>query len=186
MRTVIGGFIDKAQTVFIAYRSIVDNIHLAQEILRKYARKRSSPICTLKVDIQKAYDTVIGDFLRDVLTALNFLIKFIGWLMECVTTTSYSLSINGQLHGFFNRNSGLRQGDHLSPFLFAICLEVLSRSFKHMSRSPALGFHSKCLNMRITHLDYADDLLIFSRGDFQSVSLIMNCLSEFGDMAGLE
>lgn len=54
LRQVIGGLIDKAQSAFIADRSIVDNIHLAQEILRKYARKRSSPRCTLKVDIQKA------------------------------------------------------------------------------------------------------------------------------------
>lgn len=47
------------------------------------------------------------------------------------------------------------------------------------------GFHPKCRNLRITHLAYADDLLIFSKGDAQIVSLIMNCLNNFGDMAGL-
>lgn len=105
--------------------------------------------------------------------------------MECVSATSYSLSINGQLHGFFNGKRDLRQGDPLSPFLFALCLEVLSRSLMHMSRSPTFGFHPKCLNMSLTHLVYADDLLIFSRGDYQSVSLVMKCLNEFGDMTDL-
>lgn len=73
----------------------------------------------------------------------------------------------------------------MTPFLFALCLEVLSTSLKNMSRSPAFGFHAKCQNMRLTHIAYADDLLLFARGDIQSVSLVMDCLNEFGDMAGL-
>lgn len=54
-----------------------------------------------------------------------------------------------------------------------------------MSSSPAFGFHPKCKNLNITHLAYADDLLLFSRGDVRSVSMIMNCLNRFVDMAGL-
>lgn len=56
--TVIGGIIDPAQAAFIKERSIVDNIHLAQELFRKYNRKTASPRCILKVDLQKAYDTI--------------------------------------------------------------------------------------------------------------------------------
>lgn len=62
---------------------------------------------------------------------------------------------------------------------------MLSRSLKHMSRSTMFGFHPKCLNLRITHLAYADDLLIFSKGDAQSVTLVIKCLNDFGDMTGL-
>ncbi|XP_073061666.1 uncharacterized protein [Primulina eburnea] len=75
--------------------------------------------------------------------------------------------------------------DPLSPFLFTLCLEVLSRSLKRTSRSAHFGFHPKCANLRITHLAYADDLLLLSRGDTRSVSMIMECLNNFGDMAGL-
>lgn len=77
LRRVIGSLIDDAQAAFIQGRSIVDNIHIAQELLRKYARKRGSPRCILKIDIQKAYDTVDWDFLREVLQHLNFSCKFI-------------------------------------------------------------------------------------------------------------
>lgn len=77
----------------------------------------------------------------------------------------------------------MRQGDPLHPFLFSLCLEVLSRSFKHMSRSPFFGFHPNAkISVLLTLL--AGDLLIFSKGDVKSIILIMNCLNGFGDMAG--
>lgn len=80
---------------------------------------------------------------------------------------------------------GLRQGDPLSPFLFSLCLEALSTSLKCFSLSTAFGFHPKCCNLHITHLAYADDFLLFSKGDVRSVYMIMNCLNRFGDMSGL-
>lgn len=177
--------VDGSQSAFIHGRSIVDNIHLAQELLRKYARKRISPRCTLKVDLQKAYDTVDWDFLKETLNFLNFPCRFIDWIMECVSTTSYSFSLNGHYHGLFFGKRGLRQGDPLSQFLFVIFLEVLSRSLHRMATSSAFAFHLNCKNLHITHLAYADDLLLFSHGDTGSLSLLMNCVRDFGNTAGL-
>ncbi|XP_075508007.1 uncharacterized protein LOC142544859 isoform X3 [Primulina tabacum] len=91
-------------------RSIVDNIHLAQELLRKYARKRVSKRCILKVDVQKAYDTVDWAFLEEVLIGFNFPSLFVKWIMECVSTTSYSIALNGTYHGHFKGERELRQG----------------------------------------------------------------------------
>lgn len=91
---------DLSQTAFIKDRSIVDNIHLAQELFRKYTRKNASPRCVLKVDIQKAYDTVHWGFIQEALQYLQFPQIFIGWIMECVSTTAFSVSINGNMHGF--------------------------------------------------------------------------------------
>ncbi|GJY98357.1 retrovirus-related pol polyprotein from transposon TNT 1-94 [Tanacetum coccineum] len=54
-----------------------------------------------KVDIQKVYDTVDWSFLKEVLIGFGFHLKMIAWIMKCVLTTSFSLSINGVLHGFF-------------------------------------------------------------------------------------
>lgn len=74
--TVIGGIIDPAQEAFIKDRSIVENIHL--ELFRKYNRNNASPRCILKVDLQKAYDTIHWEFLKEALEYLQFPNTFIG------------------------------------------------------------------------------------------------------------
>ena len=55
---ILDSLVDQAQSTFIQGRSMVDNIHLAQELLRKYNRKRVSPRWIAKVDIKKAFDSV--------------------------------------------------------------------------------------------------------------------------------
>lgn len=105
--------------------------------------------------------------------------------MDATVHTAFSISINGQLHGFFRGKRGLRQGDPHSPYLFTICLEMLSRSLKHAAYSPDFNFHPKCRPLGITHLAYANDLLLLSRGDFGSVNILMQCLNDFSEMAGL-
>ncbi|GJT41694.1 putative reverse transcriptase domain, reverse transcriptase zinc-binding domain protein [Tanacetum coccineum] len=114
------------QSAFISGRSISDNILLTQELMHNYHLDRGTPRCAFKVDIQKAYDTMDWNFLRTILLGFGFHNRMISWIMECVTTTSYSICINGTLHGYFQGKRGLRQGDPLSPYLFTLVMEVLT------------------------------------------------------------
>ncbi|KAL0293418.1 UNVERIFIED_CONTAM: hypothetical protein Sangu_3237400 [Sesamum angustifolium] len=95
-----------------------DNILLAQELLAGYNQMRLPERCTLKLDIQKAYDSVEWDFLLAVLKLFNFPDQFIAIIEQCISTASFSVSLNGSIHGFFKGGRGLRQGDPMSPYLF--------------------------------------------------------------------
>jgi len=78
--------------------------------------------------MKKAYDRVEWKFLFENLKQLGFHQKWISWIQQCVTTVSYSVIVNDVVSGFFSPFGGIRQGDPLSPYLFLICMEVLTRA----------------------------------------------------------
>jgi hypothetical protein len=177
--------ISPLQNAFLGGRFMSDNINLVQELLRQYGRKRSSPRCLLKVDFRKAFDSVHWVFLEQLLLQLGFPGRFVSLLMQCVSTVSYSVAVNGDLHGFFMGKSGVRQGDPLSPYLFICCMEYFSRMLTLASQQPGFRFHPKCQSHRLTHLAFADDILLLSRGDATSVRWLLRQLHLFGQTSGL-
>lgn len=104
------------------------------------------------VDIRKAFDTLSWKFLDNILAGFGFPRTFASWLMECIPTTSYSISLNGGFHGFFKGKRGIRQGAPLSPYIFVLALEYLSRMIKLNTADPNFNFHPKRANLGITHL----------------------------------
>jgi hypothetical protein len=66
--------------------------------------------------------------------------------------------LNGSPFGLFSPSRGIRQGDHLSPFLFIIGIEVISRMLHNSLRGFKISRSCPSLN----HLLFADDLVIFS------------------------
>ncbi|GJV90198.1 putative RNA-directed DNA polymerase [Tanacetum coccineum] len=108
------------------------------------------------------------------------------WIMACVTSTSFSLSINGNVHGYFKGKRGLRQGDPLSPYLFTLVMEILTRILhKRVYESANFRFHRHCEEIQLINVCFADDLFIFARGEAQSAQVIMDALEEFKLASGL-
>ncbi|KAL0294970.1 UNVERIFIED_CONTAM: hypothetical protein Sradi_6858100 [Sesamum radiatum] len=186
MQQVLDKLIDYSQNAFVPGRSIADNVLLAQELLAGYNQARLPKRCTIKIDIQKAYDSVSWEFLLASLKVFQFPRQFIVWIEQCISTATFSIALNGQLHGFFKGSRGIRQGDPISPYLFVLVMEML-HVLLHLRVQPegVFRFHWKCSELQILNLCFADDVLLFCAGDVPSVSTIIQVLEEFAALSGL-
>ncbi|XP_021979685.1 uncharacterized protein LOC110875793 [Helianthus annuus] len=174
------------QSAFVPGRRISDNVLLTQELMHNYHCNVGPPKCAFKVDIQKAYDTVDWNFLKGILFGFGFHPTMVHWIMLCVSTTTYSVCVNGEVHGFFKGSRGLRQGDPVSPYLFTLVMEVLTAILQHTVRiDNSFKFHNKCERQQIINLCFADDLFIFAKGEIASARCIMKALDSFTKMSGL-
>ncbi|XP_071719398.1 uncharacterized protein [Rutidosis leptorrhynchoides] len=130
--------------------------------------------------------TAVQDFFANgqLLTELNHTILTLLLKVEspskCVTSTSFSICITGDLYGHFKGKRGLRKGDPMSPYLFTMVMEVLTLLFKHnISVADYFRFHPKCESQQIVNLCFADDLFVFSHASVGSVKVIADALNEF-------
>ena len=121
-----------------------------------------------------------------MLLGLGFPDKFIDWIMIRLTSPKFSLVINGCPNGYFASKRGLRQGDPMSPLLFVICMEYLSRILHKLREDSEFQFHPRCKGMKLTHMCFADDLILCCKGEFKSISLLLQCFKLFSDSSGLQ
>jgi hypothetical protein len=116
------------QSAFVPGRVIQDNSIIAHEVLNTMKKKSGFVgLMALKIDTEKAFDTMEWSFLLNVLRLHGFSSIWINWISQCIFTPSFSFLINGSPFGNFKSSRGLRQGDPLSPFLYIIGADVLSR-----------------------------------------------------------
>nr|XP_016457134.1 PREDICTED: uncharacterized protein LOC107781021 [Nicotiana tabacum] len=88
-------------------------------------------------------------------------------------------------YGFFKSTRGVKQGDPISPTLFILAAEALSRGLNALHRNLHFnGFGLPKWSPKINHLSYADDIIIFSSSDATSLSLIMKVLAEYEAASG--
>lgn len=80
----------------------------------------------IKVDLEKAYDSVRWDFLQETLELTGLQEDLIRLIMQCVSTTRMSILWGGEISESFTPTRGLRQGDPLSPYLFMLYMERLA------------------------------------------------------------
>jgi len=185
LQLILPDVIGPAQTAFVPGRQISDAILLTQELMHNYHLAGTVSRCALKIDIRKAFDTVSWEFILLGLRAIGVPNAMVRWIEVCVSTAHFSVAVNGELHGFFQSARGIRQGDPLSPYLFVLAMEGLRGVLREAAQDPRYHYHWRCQQESITHLCFADDLMIFCQADMDSVRVVRRALDDFADLSGL-
>ncbi|XP_027167252.1 uncharacterized protein LOC113767379 [Coffea eugenioides] len=148
-------------------------------------RKARGHNCIFKLDMMKAFDRVSWGFLRRLLQKFGFDYRFILLILNNLSQSWFFVLVNGRSRGFFQASRGIKQGDPLSPILFILASEALSRGLNALVEGGSVAPYAMprgCTS--ITHLAFADDIVIFARGDRRSVGNLLRFLTLYQNGAG--
>ncbi|XP_074278272.1 uncharacterized protein LOC141601866 [Silene latifolia] len=182
LKGIMDDLVGPFQSAFVPNRSIADNIVIAQEILHVINHKNygKKGLMAIKADMSKAYDRLNWNFIRGVLSSLNLPGSMVHLIMSTIETVTYDILINGAPMEKFKPRCGIRQGDPLSPYIFALCTEVLSQMILYAQDGNFIKGIKICKNgPDISHLLFADDSLFFIRGDYGDLDFLMNIIDEY-------
>lgn len=120
------------------------------------------------------------------LTCFGLPLTYVHWVRECIKNSRFSIAVNGTLVGYFEGAKGLRQGDPLSSYLFVVAMEVFTWIMNEVAKNRILfNFHPRCSKLQITHLSFADDLLVFAAANMKSLQYVKDVLQVFAYVSGL-
>lgn len=118
----------------------------------------------IKIDLEKAYDRLKWEFVKDTLEDIGFPGNLVNLIHNCISSVRMRSLWNGEALERFSPERGIRQGDPISPYLFALCIErlfqVISLAVENKLWRPVkVTRNGPC----ISHLAFVDDLILFAK-----------------------
>ena len=166
LQLVLDLVISPNQSAFVPGRAFSDNVLITHEVLHTLKTSRAEKRCAMavKTDMSKAYDRLEWDFIEAVLYGMHS--KVVHWIVQCVSSVTYSFLINGSPRGRVRPSRRIRQGDPLSPYLLILCSEVLSGLCNRAQEDGSLkGIRVARGSPYINHLLFSDDTVFFLQSD---------------------
>ncbi|KAJ9709585.1 hypothetical protein PVL29_001188 [Vitis rotundifolia] len=186
LRGILHETIHSTQGAFVQGRQILDAVLIANEIVDEKKQSGEEGV-VFKIDFEKTYNHVSWDFLDHVLEKKGFSPRCRKWMRGCLSSVSFAVLVNGNAKGWVKASRGLRQGYPLSPFLFTLVADVLSRMLVRAEERNALeGFRVGRNRTRVSHLQFADDTIFFSSTREEDLLTLKSILLVFGHISGLK
>lgn len=186
IRPFLPGLISPLQSAFVPGRKGLDNAIIVQEIIHTMSKKKGKTgYMAIKFDLEKAYNRLECNFIRDTLKLFQFPNHLVSLIMSCVSNSSISILFNGGTLDAFHSLRGIRQGDPLSPYLFILCMEVLGALFEGKCRENLWNpLKASQGGPAFSHLFFANDLMLFAKADGKNCVAIKDVLDSFCDLSG--
>lgn len=107
LKPLLPTLVSGEQSGYVEGRKILDNIIQAHEVVHSLTNKRKAGMI-MQLDISKAYDKVNWTYIKKVLSAYGFDHNWIRWVMALVTSSSFSILVNGSPSEIILPSRGLR------------------------------------------------------------------------------
>lgn len=187
LQPLLKAIISETQSASVPKRAISDNVVITHEVLHylKSSKAEKYYSMAIKTDMSKAYEKLEWEFIRMVLEKMNFHPTLITWIMQCITSVSYTFIINGAAREYVKPGRGIRQGDPISPYLFILCNEVLTglcsnAQCKGLLKGVSIATHCPSLN----HLLFADDTMFFCKANKKNADTLKTLLTTYEAVSG--
>lgn len=166
------------QTGFRQGYSTLDHVFLLKNLIDMYLDQKKRLYCTF-IDYRKAFDSVWrhGLWLKCLKSGikgkiLEVIKNMYGNIKSCITS-------NGRLSEFFECNVGVRQGENLSPLLFALYVNDLESYLLERNCEPVvISGQQTTVMLKLLLLLYADDTVILADTP-EALQKALNSLSEY-------
>lgn len=135
----------------------------------------------IKYDTVKAFNTMDWDFSLNMLAAFGFSNIFVSWIKMILESARLSVLVNGTPHGFFPCSRGVCLGDPLSPLLFCLAEDVLSKGTVKLRQNALLNYISSLgVTAASFYMFYADDLISFCRANKKGITNLLELMEQYG------
>ncbi|XP_028556243.1 uncharacterized protein LOC110114731 [Dendrobium catenatum] len=183
LKIFIPKLITEEQVTYVPGRSMSDHCLLALEICNKFRiSKNKKGLMAIKLDMAQAFDSMCWKTLENVLHWFGFPGSFSNLILECVTGVRFSILLNGKGTRWIEAKSGFRQGYPMSPYLFIMFSQLLSSLIQQRGLQICIQTSNRA--PRITHLLYANDVLLFGKASDSQLRVMMNLIKEYCGWTG--
>lgn len=184
LKPILPSLISENQGGFLANRHISDSILMVQEAIHSSLSRKEKGFI-LKLDLANAFDRVRHSFLFAVLNKLGFNTSFINMVKACISSPWISPLVNGRPCAAFQSSRGLRQGCPLSPYLFILMAESLSKALDYNRRIGLItGIQFAQGTKNINHSQFADDTLLMGGASNTIARRFKKIMDQFMDYSG--
>jgi len=186
LKPVLTKLIAPTQSSFVPRRQITDNIIIVQEMLHSMRRKKGSKgFMAIKIDLEKAYDRLRWQFIRETLLEARIPQMMIYVILNCISLTTFRILWHGEKTEAFTPSRGVRQGDPLSPYLFVLCMERLNHLIEAaVEKGDWKPIVASRGGPSVASLFFADDLILFGEASLAQAKIIKDCLATFCKASG--